>query len=138
MFTMFTSSRGTAWHPSSNSSAPLAWAISAARLGVEDRAQDVGYVGESYNTMLLGQHRFRRIEIDLAVGRQRHRVDFEPGELPRDDVAVVLELRQQDAVAAVFRQAWATRLIASVAPRVKTSSSGWPPIRFDAAARASS
>ena len=32
----------------------------------------------------------------------------------------------------------ATRLIASVAPRVKTSSSGWPPISFEAAARAAS
>ena len=41
--------------------------------------------------------------------RQRHRVDFVAGELPRDDVAVMLELRQQDAVAAIPREACARR-----------------------------
>ena len=73
-------------------------------LCVEDRAEHVRYVREGDDAMLLGEHCFRRVEVDLAVAGQRHRVDFVSGELPRDDVAVVLELRHQDAVAAVLRQ----------------------------------
>src|SRR5690242_9789353 len=69
--------------------------------GIEDRAQDIGYVGKSYNTMLLGEHCLGGVEVDLPVARERHGVDFEAGELPGNDVAVMLELRQQDTVAAV-------------------------------------
>src|SRR3954447_3354573 len=73
-------------------------------LRVEDGAQDIGYVGKSYNTMLVGEHGLRGVEVDLAVGRQRHSIDFVTGELPGDDVAVMFELRQEDAVAAVLRK----------------------------------
>ena len=73
-------------------------------LRVEDRAEHVRHMGEGDDAMLFGEHRLGRVEVDLAVGGQRHRVDFVAGELPRDDVAVMLELRQQDAVAAVLRQ----------------------------------
>ena len=61
-------------------------------------------MGEGDDAMLFGQHRFGRVEIDLAVARQRHRIDFVAGKLPRHDVAVMLELREQDAVAALLRQ----------------------------------
>ena len=100
-----TGRRGTAWQPSSSSSAPLEWAISARAPGVEDRAEHVRHMGEARRrdarsvSIALGG-----VEVDLAVGGQRHGVDFVAGELPRHDVAVMLELREQDAVAAVPRQ----------------------------------
>ncbi len=72
--------------------------------GVEDRTQDVRHVGEGDDAMLVGQHRFGGVEVDLAVAGQRHRIDFVTGELPGDDVAVMLELGEEDAVAAVLRQ----------------------------------
>ena len=61
-------------------------------------------MGEGDHAMLFGQHCFGGVEVDPAVGGQRHDIDFVTGELPRNDVAVMLELRQQDAVAAVLRQ----------------------------------
>ena len=99
-----TGRRGTAWQPSSSSSAPLRMRDLGGALRVEDRAEHVRHMREGDDAMLFGQHRLRRVEVDLAVGRQRHRVDFVTGELPRHDVAVMLELREQDAVAAVLRQ----------------------------------
>src|SRR4051794_20046406 len=67
-------------------------------LRVEDGAQDIGYVGKSYNTMLLGEHGLRGVEVDPPVGGERHRVNLEAGKLPRNDVAVMLELGEEDAV----------------------------------------
>ena len=73
-------------------------------LRVEDRAEHVRHMSEGDDAMLFGKHLLRCVEVDLAVGRERHRVDLEAGELPRNDVAVMLELRDEDAVAAVPRQ----------------------------------
>ena len=107
-------------------------------LRVEDRAEHVRDMREGDDAVLVGEHSFGSVEVDLAVARQRHGVDFITGELPRDDVAVVLELRERTRSRPSSASVRATRLIASVAPRVNTSSFGCPPIRFDAAARAAS
>ena len=60
---------------------------------------------EGDDAMLFGDHALGGIEIDAAVAGQRNGVDLVSGELPRNDVAVMLELRKQHAVAAVLRQA---------------------------------
>ena len=55
--------------------------------------------------MLRPDHRRHRIEIDPAIGGQRHDVDRDADplgdQLPRHDVAVMLQHRQQDAVASL-------------------------------------
>ena len=57
-------------------------------------------MGERDQLVLGPDHRRHRVEIDAVVGGQRHDVDLAPsGELPGDDVAVMLERREQDAVA---------------------------------------
>ena len=73
-------------------------------LRVEDRAEHVRNMRERDDAMLLGDHRLGGVEIDAPVARQRHGIDLVSGELPRNDIAVMLELRQQDAVAAVLRK----------------------------------
>ena len=83
--------RGTAWQPSSSSFAPTLWAISAARLRVEHRAEHVRDMGERDQLVRRVEHRGHRVEIDAMVGGQRHDVDFGAGflgdHLPGDDVA---------------------------------------------------
>ena len=79
-------------------------AISAARLASRIEPSTFETWAKATTRCSFGQHRLGRVEVDPAVVGQRHRVDFVAGELPRDDVAVMLELRQQDAVAAVLRQ----------------------------------
>src|SRR6059058_5715902 len=54
--------------------------------------------------MLFGEHCLGGVEVYLAIGRQWHRVDFIAGELPRDDVAMMLEGGDKDAVASVLRE----------------------------------
>ena len=49
--------------------------------------------------MLFVQHPGRGVEVDLPVSSQRADVDLESGQLPRHDIAVMLQRRQQDAVA---------------------------------------
>src|SRR5205085_1352768 len=60
--------------------------------------------GKSYNTMILGQHRLGFVEVDLSIGSQRNSIDLKTGKLPRDYVAVMLELREEHAVPPVLRQ----------------------------------
>ena len=50
------------------------------------------------------EHPLRGVEVDPAVVGQRADVDFATGELPRDDVRVMLELGQQHAVAVAARE----------------------------------
>ena len=52
---------------------------------------------EGDDAMLFGQHALGGVEIDLAVGGQRADVDFAARELPRHDVPMVLQPREQDA-----------------------------------------
>ena len=54
--------------------------------------------------MLVGEHLLRGAEIDPAVIGQRDRVDLVAGKLPRDDVAVMLELRKEDSAPALLRE----------------------------------
>ena len=56
-------------------------------------------MGERDQLVLGPDHRRHRVEIDAVIGGERHHVDLGPGELPGDDVAVMLERRQQHAVA---------------------------------------
>ena len=99
-----TGSRGTAWQPSSSSSAPFECAISAARFASRIEPSTFETWAKATTRCSFGQHRLGGVEVDLAVGGQRHDVDLVAGELPRHDVAVMLELREQDAVAALLRQ----------------------------------
>jgi len=72
-------------------------------------------------------HRRHRVEVDAMIVGERDDVDPGAGELPGDDVAVMLERREQDPVAGgrlALPQLCATRLMPSVAPRTKTISSG--------------
>ena len=55
--------------------------------------------------MAVVRQLFRRVEVDLAMRGQRNDIDGVAGELPRDDVAVMLELAEQHAIAAVARGA---------------------------------
>ncbi len=73
-------------------------------LRIENRAEHVRDVREGDDAMLLGQHRFGGVEVDLPVAGQRDRVDLVAGELPRHDVAVMLELRQEHAAPAFLRK----------------------------------
>ena len=72
---------------------------------VEHRAEDVGDMGERDELVALGEHRGHRVEIDTAIHRQRDDVDCGTDalgdELPGDDVRMVFERRQQDAVASL-------------------------------------
>ena len=70
---------------------------------VEDRAEHVRDMGEGDDRVALGEHRFGGVEVDPLIGGQRADVDFIAGELPRHDVRVMLERRQQDAVAVPAR-----------------------------------
>jgi hypothetical protein len=54
-------------------------------------------MGKSNQNMLRGQHRLRRIEIDPAIGGQRADIDVISGKLPGHDIAVMLQLAEQDA-----------------------------------------
>jgi hypothetical protein len=49
--------------------------------------------------VLRPDHRGHRVEIDAMIVGQRHCIHLGPGELPGDDVAVMLELREQHPVA---------------------------------------
>ena len=105
--------------------------------GVEDRAEHVRDMGEGDDAMLVGEHRLGRVEVDLPVGASaaRRRLRSRRAATGR----CCCDARAARAGRGCGRPSEAsraTRLIASVAPRVKTSSFGWPPIRFDAAARA--
>ena len=71
--------------------------------GVEDRAEHVRDMGESDQLVRFGEHRLGRVEVDAAVVGQRAdvdvRTDLAGDDLPRHDVRMMLERRQQDAVA---------------------------------------
>src|SRR5258708_27541965 len=77
--------------------------LSSARC-VKDRTQNVRDVRKRDNTMLLGEHLFRRIEVDLALFCQWYSVNFVACELPGHDVAMMLELREEDAASTFFRK----------------------------------
>ena len=68
-------------------------------------AEDVRDVGDRDQPGALGEHPLERLEVDLAAAVDRRRAHARPGlgadELPGDDVAVVLELGNQDLVAFV-------------------------------------
>ena len=72
-------------------------------LHVEHRAEHVRNVRQCDQFMLRGQHALGGVEIDATVFGERADVDDEAGaladQLPRHDVAVMLERREQDAVA---------------------------------------
>ena len=59
---------------------------------------------ERDDAMLFGDHALGGVEIDAAVAGQRNGIDLVAGKLPGNDVAVMLQLRKQHAVAAVLRQ----------------------------------
>jgi hypothetical protein len=71
-------------------------------LRIEDASEHVRDVGEGDDAMVASQHPLGRIEVYPAIGGERNRVHFITGELPGNDIAVVLELREQDAVAALL------------------------------------
>ncbi len=70
---------------------------------VERRAQHVRDMSECHELVVRPDHGRHRVEVDLAVGRERNDVDGRTGplgyELPGNDVRVMLEGREQDAVA---------------------------------------
>ena len=70
---------------------------------VEHRPEHVGNMGEGDQLVALGEQDLERIEVDPAVGGERADVDRGAGalgdELPGDDVGMMLEHRQHDAVA---------------------------------------
>ena len=68
-------------------------------LCVEDRTEHVRHMGEGDNRMVLTRPTLGGIEVDPPVFRQRHDVDFVTRQLPWNDIAVMLELAQQDALA---------------------------------------
>src|SRR6185437_15573859 len=73
-------------------------------LRVENGAKDVGDVSKSDNAMLLGEHLLRSVEVDLSLASERNCIDLISGKLPGNDVAVVLEVREQHSVAALLRK----------------------------------
>ena len=72
---------------------------------IEDRAEHVRDMGEGDHGMLFVGQLLGRVEVDPAVLGQRDDVDVVTGELPRDDVRMMLERRQQYAPAAVVGEA---------------------------------
>jgi hypothetical protein len=71
--------------------------------GVEHRTQHVRDMGKRHELVRRRQHSLYRVKIDPAVRGQRGDVDCNAGavpqQLPRNDVAVMLQRREQDAVA---------------------------------------
>jgi hypothetical protein len=61
-------------------------------LGIEHRAEHVRDVREGDHLVVGRQQSLGGVEIDPAVVGERADVDLPAGELPRDDVRVVLEL----------------------------------------------
>ena len=60
-------------------------------VAIEHAAKDVGDMREGHHAVIGRQHRFRRIQIDAAVGRQWANVDLPPGKLPGHDIRMVFE-----------------------------------------------
>ena len=95
-----TGMRGTAWQPSSSSLAPTAWAISAARFAsstepstFETWASATSLCsGRIIAAMASRSMRWSAVSGTTSISRARH-------QLPGHDVAVMLERREQDAVA---------------------------------------
>jgi len=71
--------------------------------GVQYGAEHVGNMGERDQLVRVGQHVRHRIEIDVAVFRERRHIDLcaDPfgQQLPRHDIRMMLQLGQHDPVA---------------------------------------
>src|SRR6478672_7703292 len=61
-------------------------------------------MGEGDDGVLFARHGLGGVEVDAAVGRQRQDVERVAGELPRDDVAVMLELADEDSLAVAIAE----------------------------------
>ena len=59
--------------------------------GVEQRAEDVGNMGQSDDSVPIADHRFGGVEVDAAVGGQRDHIDCIARELPWDDIRMMFE-----------------------------------------------
>ena len=95
--------------------------------GVEDRAEHVRDMGEGDDAMLVADHRLGGVEVDLAVGGQRHDVDLRSRRAATGRCCSDARARRAGRGCGPPRgKRCATRLIASVAPRVKTSSRALP------------